>query len=1151
MKKTLLFAIASLFYVSVFAQGPTVYITNGGNNYSVIEGNSYNFTVSLYSASPSDVVIEVATISQTADATDFTPLNITLTIPAGQISSDPLSIPTTNDSSIEGNENFSVQVNVTSNNTSNTTVTRSIYVYDNDATPSVIVYTTPSLVEGNGYSANVSLSNYFNADVTIEFTTSEGTAEFSDFNATNTSLTIVAGQNSAQFSISTLDDIYTEEDETYTITANVTSGNTSNTSIEISVTILDNDTTPTLALYAYQITEGYNASVSANLNRTYNSNVVVQLTTANGTANSNDYTAISQTKTITVGNQSVNFNIPITNDVLDEPVETINLIATVTSGNTTNLSQTGTLNIIDNDGLPDLSLDPVYPNNTGGSPDSLSAEEGYPLKFRPRLTHPSPVDTDIVITTTNGSADASDFTTSMLTTTIPAGQYVNYEEELSYPTILDQLEEDDENLFISALVTSNSTYNDMYTLEAFILDNYEINAQADEITSILNVGTTFQVLDNDTFEGLPVDASNLNVSLIGTNTIGVTLSNTGLLTVPATVPQGYHQVEYQICESANPNSCDSAGLNIIVESPLEASYTVAYVDFNGDGFTSVGDTFTYEFTILNNGNAAITAIDAEIFFPDLDITGGPLANLNAGETDATTFSATHIITQDDINFGYSDGGLEGVSFYGTYYGNEVRAYLYNPNLNTELSQSDGLKLNAFVDANANGTQEMGEINFPLGQFNYETNADGIEHNLYVTPHYLYESNPNTTYNVSYTVDPDYAAFNTTSASYSNITVPTGSGITTLDFPITVTPYNDLSVAISSFETVPVPVPGFSYWNFVSFTNNSNQTVPSGTIEFTKDAALNVVNVSEVSPFWIVDSPAEITTTTTGFNYTFNALQPYQTRSIKIRLSVPALPSVSLGQLVTNSVAIDLLSGDLMPSNNTSSLTQTIVGSYDPNDVTERHGGDILFSEFTGDDYLTYTIRFENTGSANAINIKVEDLLDAQLDASTLKMVDASHEYTLERVANQLQWNFFGINLPPSEDEESAVGHGYIVFKVKPFPDYAVGDIIPNTAEIYFDFNPAIVTNTFTTEFVEESLSLQTPNFEHLSVFPNPVKNRITISNSQIIDKLSITSILGKKLLSKDLNSKSYDLDLTALAPGVYFLKLSVKANENTIKLIKE
>ena len=1150
MKKITLLLLFAFYSMFCFSQDPTVYITNGGSNYSVIEGNTYTFSVSMYSATTTDVVIDVATIVNSADNSDYTPLNTTVTIPAGQLSSSSLSIPTNNDSVIEDDyEYFYIEATVTSGNTNNSEISRIIYLYDNDTTPNLITNLSPSRIEGQTYNEQIYLSNYFSSDVIIDITSTNGTADASDYNATTTTLTIPAGERYAYFPISTISDDIAEPDENFTINATVTSGNTLNNNINITVNIYDNDTTPTFYLQTNQTAyEGGNAVVYVRI-RPFNSDVIVQLSFSNGTTDNSDYSNTLQTKTIETGDTFTAFFVPINDDILDEPEETFNLIVTAISGNTTNTSETEIMTIIDNDGMPDFSIQPYYNNDNQPYSDSIAAEERFDLKFTPRLTHPSTVDTDIEITTTNGTADNSDYTTSTINITIPAGQYYNYNEVYSYPTILDQLDEDDENLFIDAVVTSGNTYNSNYSVEAIIIDNYAINAQADPITSVLEVGTSLNVLDNDTFEGLPVNLADISLTMLSTtNPVGITLNSSGLLTVPSSVPVGYYNLEYQICETANPTNCDTAWATIIVESPLEVNYTVTYVDFNGDGYTSAGDTVSYEFTVTNNGNAPITNIDAEVPYQDLDIVGGPLASLGIGQTDSTTFTALYIITQDDINFGYYAGDLEGAYFYGTYYGNEQIAYLFDEAQSFSLQQSDGIEVNAFVDTNGNGTQESGEINYPLGQFNYEINNDGVINNLYVSPHYLYESNPTTTYNLTYSVDSDYAAYNTTTASYNNITVPVGSGITTYDFPITVTPYNDLSIDIS--ESWRPPIPGFHYWNYISYTNNSTETVTSGTIDFTIGNALNLLSVHEVSSYWYNYNSASYTTTATGFSYTFNNLQPFETKRLWVRMQVPTLPTVSLGQLVTNSVDIELLTGEIVPTDNSSSLTQTIVGSYDPNDITEKHGEDIVQSTFSTDDYLTYTIRFENTGTANAINIRVEDLLDEQLDESTLKMVDASHAYSLERVGKQLEWNFSGVNLPPSQDDDSQIGHGFITFKIKPFPDYAVGDVIPNTAEIYFDFNPAIITNTWNTNFVE-SLSINDLNFNDLTVFPNPVKDVLLISNSSNITSVEITSVLGKQIVSTSVEALHTEMDLSELSNGVYFVKIKGDEGERIVKIIKE
>ena len=74
---------------------------------------------------------------------------------------------------------------------------------------------------------------------------------------------------------------------------------------------------------------------------------------------------------------------------------------------------------------------------------------------------------------------------------------------------------------------------------------------------------------------------------------------------------------------------------------------------------------------------------------------------------------------------------------------------------------------------------------------------------------------------------------------------------------------------------------------------------SGTVTFTKDSALTITTISE----------ATATTTTTGFTYNFTNLLPNETRTIYVTMSTPTIPTVSLGQLVTNYASITIPIGD--------------------------------------------------------------------------------------------------------------------------------------------------------------------------------------------------------------------------------------------------
>lgn len=756
--------------------------------------------------------------------------------------------------------------------------------------------------------------------------------------------------------------------------------------------------------------------------------------------------------------------------------------------------------------------------------------------FQSFLSNPIPTDTVLQVTTTNGTAGSADFIAVSSTITIPAGQYSS---GIPVTTLLDTLQEPTETFSLTITNLSGTTYNNSVTFTGEIIDNYNINLQNDDLSTVFGVGGNFNLLTNDLLHGLPLNATDATLTL-ATNSIGATLNAQGQLIIPAATPMGYYQLSYTACEVANPSFCSTAEIGVHVVSPLSATSTAAYFDLNGDGFTSVGDAINISYTLSNSGNAPVTNVHFTQVQNVTNFSGGSLPSLAVGASDTTTFHAVYVITQQDITNGSIYNAFSTV-FEGIYNGLTVTANTYNQGqIGSELitlNVSDGLKLNAFIDSNSNGTQNGLEVNFPYGNYDYTTNG-GIVHNIYSsTYHYLYESNPSTIYNLTYNVDTPYYPYNTCSTSYANVTVPVGSGITTKNFPINAIPYQDLSAYLIPYCFPPRP--GLVYTNYITYRNYSNQLVPSGTVTFTKPNAVTITSTSQ---------PGTVLTPT-GFTYNFTNLLPYETRHILVEMIVPTFPTVNLGDQLNSSVSINMPVGDILPSNNSSSLIQTIVGPYDPNDKMESHGGKILFSSFTPNDYLTYTIRFENTGTASANFVKITDDLDDKLEPSSLRMIDSSADYVLERIGTNLTWKFNGINLPPSV-EGTTIGKGYLTFQVKPKPGYAIGDIIPNFASIYFDTNPPIVTEICNTEFVS-TLENAVFTFENLNYYPNPVKNSFLISNVSPIEKIEITSVLGQIVLTKQMNSLQTEIDMTALKNGVYFVTITSQGEDKSIKIVKE
>ena len=151
--------------------------------------------------------------------------------------------------------------------------------------------------------------------------------------------------------------------------------------------------------------------------------------------------------------------------------------------------------------------------------------------------------------------------------------------------------------------------------ESVDVDN-EIIADGDDFsgTPIPSTGgNTPSVFGDDTLNGLAFANSDVTPTITDADGLtGVTINADGTLTVPAGSTPGTYNVEYQICELANPTNCDTAIATIVVGAVADLAITKTNtpgvngeVDQAADTVTS-GTTTTYTLVVTNNGPDALT-----------------------------------------------------------------------------------------------------------------------------------------------------------------------------------------------------------------------------------------------------------------------------------------------------------------------------------------------------------------------------------------------------------------------------------------------------------------------------------------------------------------------------------------------------------------
>jgi len=366
----------------------------------------------------------------------------------------------------------------------------------------------------------------------------------------------------------------------------------------------------------------------------------------------------------------------------------------------------------------------------------------------------------------------------------------------------------------------------------------------------------------------------------------------------------------------------------------------------------------------------------------------------------------------------------------------------------------------------------------------------------------------------------------------------------VDFSLQCTSNLDLRCALQSNGAVRPNQP-FSLFPYV---NNTGCTATSGTLALVLDADV-VYNAS------LSSNPANTVVGDTLFwNYSnlSNLSNGMYWNSFFGGVYLVPTVNVNIGDTLCFQVLTDVPVGDIDPTNNFATLCLPVVNSYDPN-MKEVYPkgigtqGDIP----TSTTELTYTVHFQNTGTAVAYFISVIDTLDTDVLPGSLEILGTSHSMIPQWLGpNIVKFSFYNIMLPDSGSNEP-LSHGFVSFKINLNTSLPIGTQIKNKAQIYFDSNPAIITNTTLNTIASlTSIDEKTPSNISVSAYPNPFSEMTTfeINDNQSNETYTfvLNDLLGKQVKSvNNINSKQFQISRAGLPNGIYLYKIY-----NTERLIK-
>ncbi len=426
----------------------------------------------------------------------------------------------------------------------------------------------------------------------------------------------------------------------------------------------------------------------------------------------------------------------------------------------------------------------------------------------------------------------------------------------------------------------------------------------------------------------------------------------------------------------------------------------------------------------------------------------------------------------------------------------------------------------YNDANGNCTRDAGETAI-TGAYVVTSGTGG----------YFY-ANPDSTgfYDVyvlpgSYTVRVQVSGWGTCVASlcassYSHSFSVTGQTAGGNDFGINLGAQTfDLGVHPGCSASIPGGTK--EYW--IYYYNNGLTSASGTVLSFVHDANLTLVSTTPASSSY--DNATHTLTWSLGN-------MPAQSGWQQVRMVYSVPNTLTLGSYLTCVAQIEPSQGDCNPIDNISSITDQVVGSHDPNEKEVYPSGPLTES----DTVLNYTVRFQNNGNAPASLVVIKDTLSPNVDPASVIPGASSHPYKFSLSGTgMLTFTFENINLPDSVHDEPH-SKGFVNYTVHTKPNLPIGTEVRNTANIYFDFNPAIVTNT-TVNTRSDLTGIHTisgTDGMQVSITPNPVQSQAVVHFTGATGEISfeLMDVTGKKVM-ETMTTRDLTLSASMFAAGIY------------------
>jgi hypothetical protein len=131
-------------------------------------------------------------------------------------------------------------------------------------------------------------------------------------------------------------------------------------------------------------------------------------------------------------------------------------------------------------------------------------------------------------------------------------------------------------------------------------------------------------------------------------------------------------------------------------------------------------------------------------------------------------------------------------------------------------------------------------------------------------------------------------------------------------------------------------------------------------------------------------------------------------------------------------------------------------------------------------------------------------------------------------------------------------HGFLRYSISPKTGLADNTKVLNTAYIFFDYNPAIITQTTHTTYVSAFTNVEdSDSAQRLSTWPNPSKEKLYINLPENTRKIEVYNTQGAIIKQIIPQKQLAEIIINDLPNGIYLIKILTYKESITTKFVKE